>query len=119
LLITVTLERALSTLLLIEIELFQLPAILPMTMTVTSGNDKSDLLKQNVSVCFFSEQKCTCSNSENIILNITLSVVTIKICSSFSIRSLQIGYLIKNKMISNFILHYKNIYILCRMVIQI
>jgi hypothetical protein len=28
-------------------------------MTVTSGNDKSDLHKQNVSVWFFSEQKCT------------------------------------------------------------
>jgi hypothetical protein len=25
---------------------------------VTSGNGKSDLHKQNVSVCFFSEQKC-------------------------------------------------------------
>jgi hypothetical protein len=30
---------------------------LPVTMT--SGNGKSDLHKQNVSVCFFSEQKCT------------------------------------------------------------
>jgi hypothetical protein len=28
-------------------------------MTVTSGNGKSSLHKQNVSVCFFSEQKCT------------------------------------------------------------
>jgi hypothetical protein len=27
-------------------------------MTVTSGNGKSSLHKQNVSVCFFSEQKC-------------------------------------------------------------
>jgi hypothetical protein len=28
-------------------------------MTVISGNGKSSLHKQNVSVCFFSEQKCT------------------------------------------------------------
>jgi hypothetical protein len=55
-LITVTLEGALSTLLLTEIELFQLPVT---DNDVTSGNDKSDLHKQNVSVCFFSEQKCT------------------------------------------------------------
>jgi hypothetical protein len=55
-LITITLEGALSTLLLTEIELCQL---LPLTMSVTSGNDKFDLLKQNVSVFFFSEQKCT------------------------------------------------------------
>jgi hypothetical protein len=55
-LITVTLEGALSTLLLTEIELFQ---FLPLTMTVTSGNGKSDLHNQNVSVCFFSKQKCT------------------------------------------------------------
>jgi hypothetical protein len=27
-------------------------------MTVPSGNGKSDLHKQNVSVCFFSKQKC-------------------------------------------------------------
>jgi hypothetical protein len=27
-------------------------------MTVTSGTGKSDLHKQNVRVCFFSEQKC-------------------------------------------------------------
>jgi hypothetical protein len=54
-LITVTLERALSILLLTEIELFYLS----LTMTVTSGNGKSDLHNQNVSVCFFSKQKCT------------------------------------------------------------
>jgi hypothetical protein len=28
-------------------------------MTVTSGTDKCDLHKQNVRVCFFSEQKCS------------------------------------------------------------
>jgi hypothetical protein len=49
-------ERALSTFLLTESELFQLSA---------TDNDsdirycKSDLHKQNVRVCFFSEQKCT------------------------------------------------------------
>jgi hypothetical protein len=42
-LITVTLGEALSTLLLAEIELFQLPDTL--TTTVTSGNGKSDLHK--------------------------------------------------------------------------
>jgi hypothetical protein len=57
-LITVTLEGVLNTLLLTEIELFQLPVT--DNDTVTSGNGKSDLHKQNVSVCFFSEQKCKC-----------------------------------------------------------
>jgi hypothetical protein len=50
-------EGALSTLLLrLKSNYFN---YLPPTMTVTSGTRKSDLHKQNVSVCFFSEQKCT------------------------------------------------------------
>jgi hypothetical protein len=36
-------------------------------MTVTSGNGKFDLHKQNVSVCFFSEQKCNLYKTLNII----------------------------------------------------
>jgi hypothetical protein len=52
-------EGALSTLLLrLKSNYFN---YLPPTMTVTSGTRKSDLHKQNVSVCFFSEQKCTTS----------------------------------------------------------
>jgi hypothetical protein len=60
-LITVTLEGALSTLLLTEIELFQLP-VTDNDSDIRSGqvrSGKSDLHKQNVSICFFSEQKCT------------------------------------------------------------
>jgi hypothetical protein len=46
-------------------------------MTVTLGTRKSDLHKQNVSVCFFSKQKC--ASQSHFIKKYLLQLFTIKI----------------------------------------
>jgi hypothetical protein len=91
-LITVTLGGALSTLLLAEIELFQLPDTL--TMAVTSGNGKSDLHKQNVSVCFFSEQKCkfAINNTFLFVLRVYRNTAILKYLNKFKLFKIKLFF---------------------------